>query len=393
MKFERYKLCPHALQILLCLGMIGCGGGSQPSMPGTGPSTTISFGSRVDIDTGGSQSGWLAVGDFNGDGSADLAVSNEMSNTISVFLNDGKGGFNNPVITPIHISALNVGPIAAGDLNEDGRNDLVLGTIAGAQANIVLLSNGDGSFTQLAPIQNSFGFLHARLVDLNGDKHLDLAAGGNGNMAVALGNGDGSFSPMAYLANGPMPNTYVGMDVGDVNGDGKLDIIGANFGSGTGDMVVFLGNGDGTFQSPISQTAASSEPCSVSAADLNGDGKLDLLVAYNPGNVLRFDGIGNGTFSQNGGLTTDFSLQGQGASVLAVDMNKDGKPDALFANYSSGSFSVFLNGAQGFSTAQYTTTLAPGLSDIGVADFNHDGKPDVVLLNSQTNRISLFLSQ
>jgi hypothetical protein len=90
------------------------------------------------MDTGGFHSGSLAVGDFNGDGFPDIAVSNEMSNTISVFLNDGKGHFSNPIITPVQISALNVGPIAAGDLNEDGRTDLVLGTIAGSQANIAL---------------------------------------------------------------------------------------------------------------------------------------------------------------------------------------------------------------------------------------------------------------
>ena len=341
------------------------------------------------MDTGGFHSGSLAVGDFNGDGFPDIAVSNEMSNTISVFLNDGKGHFSNPIITPVQISALNVGPIAAGDPNEDGRTDLVLGTIAGSQANIALLSNGDGTFRQLPPISNSFGFLRARLVDLNGDKHLDLVAGGNGNMAVALGNADGTFSPMTYLDDGGMPGSYFGIDVADADGDGKLDIIGLNF---AGDIVVFLGNGDGTFHSPISQSASSSDPSSVSAADFNGDGKLDLLVGYNPGNVLLFNGNGDGTFSQNGGIATDFSLQGTGSSVLAADMNKDGKPDALFANYTSGVFSIFLNSATGFSVPQFTTTIAPGLSDIGTADFNGDGKPDVVLVNCQTNTVSVILS-
>jgi hypothetical protein len=345
------------------------------------------------MDTGGFHSGSLAVGDFNDDGFPDIAVSNEMSNTISAFLNDGKGNFSNPIITPVQISALNVGPIAAGDLNEDGRTDLVLGTIGGSEANIALLSNGDGTFTQLPPISNSFGFLRARLVDLNGDKHLDLVAGGNGNMAVALGNGNGTFSSMTYLDNGPMPDTYFGIDVGDVNGDGKLDIVGLNFGYGSGDIVVFLGNGDGTFQSPISQTASSSGPSSVSAADFNSDGRLDLLVGYNPGNVLLFAGKGDGTFSQNGGIATDFSLQGTGSSVLTADMNKDVKPDALYANYTSGVFSIFLNGANGFSTAQYTATIAPGLSDIGTADFNGDGKPDVVLTNCLTNTVSVILTQ
>jgi FG-GAP-like repeat len=345
------------------------------------------------MDTGGFHSGSLAIGDFNGDGFPDIAVSNEMSNTISVFLNDGKGHFSNPIITPVQISALNVGPIAAGDLNEDGRTDLVLGTSGGSQANIALLSNGDGTFTQQPAISNSFGFLRARLVDLNGDKHLDLVAGGNGNMAVALGNGDGTFSPMTYLDNGPAPDSYDGIDVGDVNADGKLDIIGLNFTPDAGDIVIFLGNGNGTFQSPISQSSVSSAAGSVSAADFNGDGKLDLLVGYNPGNVLLFNGKGDGTFSQNGGIATDFSPQGTGSSVLAADMNKDSKPDALYANYTSGVFSIFLNSANGLSTPQFTETIAPGLSDIGTADFNRDGKPDVVLVNCQTNTVSVILTQ
>jgi hypothetical protein len=384
------------LVILLSILTVSCGGGSQQNAA-TGdpsPSSTLNFAPRVDISTGGSHSGWLAIGDFNGDGFQDIAVSNEMSNTISVFVGNGKGAFGNAVITPVQISALNVGPIVAGDVNEDGRADLVLGTIAGSQANIVLLGNNDGTFAQLPPIANSFGFLHAHLVDLNGDKHLDLVAGGNGNMSVALGNGDGTFSPMDYLGNGPMPNTYLGIDVGDLNGDGKLDIIGVNFGYGTGDIVVFLGNGDGTFQPPISQTASSYGPDSVSSGDLDGDGKLDLLVGFNPGNVLLFSGSGNGDFTLNGGLPGDSSLQGQGSTVLAADMNKDGKPDALIADYSSGIFSLILNTASGFSTSsQYSNTIAPGLSDLGVADFNRDAKPDVALVNSQTNKLSLILSQ
>src|SRR5215470_11592000 len=158
------NVCISELLALLCLLVTGCGGGSQQATQPGGPGspTALNFAARVDIDsggnmdTGGFHSGSLAVGDFNGDGSPDIAVSNELSNTISVFLNDANGAFGQPIITPVQISALNVGPIAAGDVNEDGRSDLVLGTIAGLQANIVLLSNGTGSFTQLPPIPNSF---------------------------------------------------------------------------------------------------------------------------------------------------------------------------------------------------------------------------------------------
>jgi FG-GAP-like repeat len=376
------------------LGTLSCGGGSQSSGSTGAPkaSNTLNFAPRVDLDTGGSFPNSLATGDFNGDGFQDIAVCNENSDTISVFLGDGNGKFSSPIITTIQSSALNGGAIAAGDINEDGRTDLFLATNGGTQARIPLLSKGDGTFTQLPEIPSAT-FLRARLVDLNGDKHLDVVAAANGNMTVALGNGDGTFSALTYLDNGTFPGTFYGMDVGDVNGDGKLDIIGVNLGSNIGDIVIFLGNGDGTFQSSISQSAIASAPDSVSAADFNHDGKLDLLVGYNSGDPTLFTGNGDGTFVMSG-LAPGGSAQGTGSTVLAVDMNGDGKPDTLVTDYSSGVFSIALGTASGVSnSAQYTSTVAPGLSDIAVADFNRDGKPDVALTNNQTNRVSVILSE
>ena len=125
MSLNLSKSCRPNLVLFLCLITAACGTVSQQNtnLGGSNSSTKLNFAPRVDfntggtMDTGGFHSGSLAVGDFNGDGFPDIAVSNEMSNTISVFLNDGKGHFSNPIITPVQISALNVGPIAAGDLN------------------------------------------------------------------------------------------------------------------------------------------------------------------------------------------------------------------------------------------------------------------------------------
>ena len=396
----RFRVIPSARQglailIAAILFCIGCGGGSQMTSSSSGDPATplpLNFSPEVDLDTGGVKSASVVLADFNGDGKLDIAVSNFTSNTISVFLNQGNGVFGSPVITPVTVP-VGLGPIVEGDFNEDGKPDLIASTIAGAQVDIILLGKGDGTFTQSGSIPNSFGFLSGRVADVNGDHHLDLIGGGNSFMSVALGNGDGTFAAAKYL-----PDTgqfYPGIDLGDVNGDGKIDIIGANYYPGSlGNIVVFFGNGDGTFQAPISH-GANADPESVSAADFNGDGKLDLLIGTST-NGLVFHGDGTGAFT-----LADVAygpapfIQGNGTTVRAADLNGDGKPDALVVDYDAGVLTLALNDGAGFPAAaqRYSFTLAPGLSDLAAGDLNGDGKPDVAVVNGQTNKLSLFLSK
>lgn len=229
----------------------------------------------------------VVVADFNGDGKPDIAVSNLETNSITVYLNAGSGTFEAPIVTPVQLTSslgLNIGALASGDFNEDGKADLVVGTIAGSQASIVLLGNGDGTFSQQPPIPNSFGFLNAKVVDLNGDGHQDLVFALNGSIALSLGNGDGTFSAMTVLPSGSSPGLYLGLTVADFNGDGKLDIAATDFGSpsgGLGTLVFYAGNGDGTFANPTAVPLTfSSFPGSLASADFSGNGKQDLLVGF-----------------------------------------------------------------------------------------------------------------
>jgi len=386
----------------LIVATFGCSSGrSVGATAPPPPSNSLAFAPIASISSGGTKPGSVVVADFNGDGKLDVAVSNFNSNTISVFLNKGDGTFQNPIVSLIQITALGMGPIAVGDFNQDGKPDLIVGTIAGLQADIVLLGNGDGTFRQLPPIPNSFGFAHARVADLDGDGHQDLVTGGNGNISVFMGHGDGTFSaPTSFSAS--FPAAYLGIVVGDFNGDNKLDIVACDTFSGpAGTLVFYAGKGDGTFQSPTSVPLISSFPSSLASGDFKGDGKRDLLIGF-PGEAVIALGNGDGTFQLGFGslipvVSSPFNPSLiDGLIVLAPDLNQDGKLDALVADYDGGTLTLVLNDALGKlppATGTYQFTLKPGLNDIAVGDLNGDGLPDIVVSDGLTNEISIALSQ
>ena len=132
---------------------------------------------------------------FNDDQKLDIAVTDDYSQTVSVYLNDGTGNFGSPITSTFTVPSIGgFGAIVVGDVNEDGKQDLIVGPIAGLQYDVVLLGNGNGTFTERSQITTSYGFESAALIDINGDKHLDLIAGGNGSLYVHLGDGQGNFT-------------------------------------------------------------------------------------------------------------------------------------------------------------------------------------------------------
>ena len=203
------------------------------------------------------------------------------------------------------------------------------------------------------------------------------------NEELARTVGSGSFAAGTTYATGASPNGAISADV---NGDGKLDLLTTANAGNTVDVL--LGNGDGTFQAAINN-AVGTNPDQVIAVDLNADGKLDLAVAnYTSNNISVLMGNGNGTFSAQTAYAT---AAGPNKSITAGDFNGDGIIDLASANTTGGCASVFIGKGDGTfgSAVTYSTGSQP--YEIKSADFNGDGKLDLATANYGDGTISLLI--
>ncbi len=331
----------------------------------------------------------VAVGDFNGDGIQDLALANygASGGSVSILLGNGDGSFQPP---------RNFGTgagsnfVAVGDVNGDGTADLVVADVVGNDVS-VLLGNGDGSFQPARSFAAGTRPYALALADFNGDGVPDLAVvdspiSGSGTVSVLLGTGDGSFQPAQTFAVGSHPASVA---VGDFNGDGRPDLAVADFGSsGQGsDIRVLLGTGDGSFQ-PAGTYAVGRSSVFVMAGDLNGDGALDLAVANQSSNdVSVLLGNGDGSFQS----APHFAAGIQPAAVALGDFNGDGIPDLAVANAGSNDVSVLLGNGDGSFQPAVTYAAGSDPQAIAVGDFNGDGIPDLAVANYGGGTITVLL--
>jgi hypothetical protein len=306
--------------------------------------------------TGGNPYSMVAA-DFNNDGIPDLAITSDADSNVTVLLGQGDGTFTPASGSPFGVPLYPFG-MAVGDFNRDGNADLAIPS--GTFNNVtVLLGNGSGGFTPASgsPITVGNGPFLVAVADFNGDGNADIAAiGQDQNVVVLLGNGQGGFTTAANPASvGDYPYAVA---TADFNGDGKADLAVANyFGN---NVTVLLGNGSGGFTpSPGSPFPVPPTPYSLAVGDFNGDGHPDLAVATQNNTVTILLGNGSGGFTSPSysPLTPTWGAY----SVVAGQFNGDGHTDLAVGALDY--FEIY----DGAALPQLQITQQPSTGTVGTA--------------------------
>jgi len=372
---------------------------------------TPSFAAKQDFVAGGAGV-WnrsVALGDLNGDGKLDMVVAN-WSGTMSVLRNTTV--VNSSVVSFAASQSFNVGSaetyVTLGDLNGDGAVDAVVSSWSNDTVSVLLNTTpaGTTTFTFASPqtIASGGNPHKVTLGDLDGDGRLDLAVpnGRAGTVAVFLntmapGATAAGFAPPQESAAGGEPFSLA---LGDLDGDGKQDLALGNWNTSTAVVLLNATPWGGRLEmSAAPDAAAGTRPDAVKAADFNGDGKADLLVGdTNAASVAVYV---NAT-APGGLLATwiapqDFATAAAGYSLDVADFNLDGRPDIVAANYGSNSVSVLLNttfadsNTLNFALHQdFAATTGP--THVSTGDLNGDGKPDLVLASRGGNAVSVLIN-
>lgn len=338
------------------------------------------------------------VGDFTGDGHLDFL---NLGYTLNVLPGRGDGTFGEPLHTVVGYT---VNRLIAGDFNEDGKLDFISDGGQGEFSARLFQGRGDGTFQSPRNLRAGVNLQNFVTADVNNDAHLDLVAvngelydvGAGGSITILLGRGDGTFQPPIVHAS--VLDVVEHVAVGDLNGDGRPDLVVTGNWPRDSGVGVLLGNGDGTFQAEylleLNKTAVSAIPV---LADFNRDGRLDLALAapdYDDFTNVRYlvrvlPGQGNGHFTEpQGGHAMPFLAALNG--FVAGDFDGDGATDlAAFGDGWDIDLAILRNRGDG------TFEMTPGFTLGGTyhpsaVDLNGDQRTDLVFTDYSSSAIVLL---
>jgi hypothetical protein len=392
---------PPIATMIACLVLAACSAGTRTSPPSPtqgGRETTVPTGTatleaapafvRGDVIhvLPGEKMG-LAVADLNLDGKPDLVTTTQSRLGVVVLLGRGDGTF---AVGP-DIEVAPASAVSAADLNGDGHVDLV----AAGDKLAVLLGKGDGTFAQ--PVYYSAGaqlndpgldLYGLHVADLNADSIPDLVAANwvASQLAVLLGKGDGTFEAASLYS---CPHCQAPAAV-DLDRDGNVDVVATSFSPGSKGMVyVFLNDGGGHLREPVAYDPGGSATA-IALGDLNGDGAMDVVTGNDQSYSLSvLLGRGDGTFAQAQAYPA-----GNTFTVAVLDMNGDGKLDVLGGSWEHTKVWFYRGTGDGTLIETQGIHTAPSVAlSLAVADFNGDGKLDLALAESGSDHslVSIFL--
>jgi len=338
--------------------------------------------------------------DLTGDNHPDIVVFNDGSNSLSILLGNGSGGFaSHTTINNILISPEQLRSMMITDMNNDLKNDIILGIGNSLTEHIdVMLGAGNGFFAAPLTYISNFNWLdEMNIGDFNNDGKKDVITMGNSTI-IHFGNGLGSFNNSTLITNTlTTPNWVRKSAVGDLNNDGKLDFVTTS----SEKLTIYIGNGTGSFTtSSITvatgnmMTSGTADICPVQLSDIDADNKLDIILLGNNNSLTFIKGNGNGTFTF---LDKKVLVSHEAAIptyISVSDMNNDGKKDVvtsaggrIFTLLNQGNFNF-----NGINKYDYGLIDFQVPQDCKLADVNMDGLPDMIFIGYSYANSNNFVS-